>query len=78
MKTIKTFSLDVPDYAHVFALFSAGHVTGDGGFLLEVVDKDVAVREADTNHVGVLGVEVETGHGGGRPALVLRPGRVLQ
>ena len=78
MKTIRTFSLDVPDNAHVFALFSAGHVTGDGWFLLEVVDEDVAVREADTDHMGVLGVEVEAGHRGGCPALVLRPGRVLQ
>ena len=62
----------------MFALFSAGHVTGDGGVLLEVVDEDVAICEADTDHVGVLGVEVEAGHGGGRPALVFRPGRVLQ
>ena len=68
----------MPDNAHVFALFSAGHVTGDGGVLLEVVDEDVAVCEADTDHVGVLGVEVEAGHRGGGPALVLRPGRVLQ
>ena len=68
----------MPNYAHVFAGFSAGHVTWDGGFLLEVVDEDVAVREADTDHVGVLGVEVEAGHGGGRPTLILRPGRVLQ
>ena len=62
----------------MFALFSTGHVTGDGGVLLEVVDEDVAICEADTDHVGVLGVEVEAGHGGGCPALVFRPGRVLQ
>lgn len=68
----------MPDNAHVFARFSAGHVARRGGVLLEVVDEDVAVGEADTEHVGVLGVEVEAGHGGGGPALVLRPGGVLQ
>ena len=53
-------------------------MTRRGRVLLEVVDEDVAIGEADTDHVGVLAVEVEAGHGGGCPALVLRPGRVLQ
>ena len=68
----------MPYNAHVFSRFGTGHVTRGVGVLLEVVHEDVAVCEADTDHVGVLGVEVEAGHGGGRPALVLRPGRVLQ
>ena len=72
------FSLDVPYNAHVFSRLSAGHVTWGVWVLLEVVHEDIAVSEADTDHVGVLGVEVEAGHGGGRPALVLGPGRVLQ
>ena len=62
----------------MFARLGAGHVTRGVGVLLEVVYEDVAVSEADTDHVGVLGVEVEAGHGGGCPALVLGPGRVLQ
>ena len=72
------FTLDVPYNAHVFSRLSAGHVTWGVGILLEVVHEDIAVSEADTDHVGVLGVEVEAGHGGGRPALVFGPGRVLQ
>ena len=68
----------MPDYAHVFARLSAWPMTRRGRVLLEVVDEDVAIGEADTDHVGVLAVEVEAGHGGGGPALILRPGRVLE
>ena len=68
----------MPDNAHVFAGFSTGHVARRGGVLLEVVDENIAIGEADTKHVRVLGVEVKAGHGGVGPALVLGPGGVLQ